>query len=173
MKNKKVKFTKKAWEEAGIKKGYLIRNSDGECDIRKEAIAPLVTGLIGGAAGMAGNWLYDKAKQGNWMKHYITGYNVPQEKINQLKQQLQQSEAIFANMRGISPELDRAIEEFKSKTLESLRYAEEENTKKGQGAAQDYGASLARQNAQKAQQSSSSSSSSSSSGPGNKDQQIN
>lgn len=169
MKNKKVKFTKKAWEEAGIKKGYLTRNGDGECEIKKEAIAPLVTGLIGGAVGMAGNYLYDKAKQGNWMKHYITGYNVPQEKVNQIKQQLQQSEAIFANMRGISPELDRAIEEFKTKTLESLRYAEEENTNKGQGAAQGYGEQLAQQNAQKAQQAQSSSPSSAN--PDNKDQQ--
>ena len=152
MKNKKVKFTKKAWEEAGIKKGYLARNGNGECEIKKEAIAPLVTGLIGGVAGMAGNYLYDKAKQGNWMKHYITGYNVPQERINQIKQQLQESEAIFANMRGISPELDRAIEDFKSKTLESLRYAEEENTNKGQGAAQAYGAQLQQQQQQKQQQ---------------------
>lgn len=161
MKDKKIKFTKKAWEEAGLKKGYLTRNGDGEYEIKKEAIAPLVTGLVGGAVGMAGTYLYDKAKQGNWMKHYITGYNIPQERVNQIKQQLQQSEAVFANMRGISPELDRAIEEFKSKTLESLRLAEQENTSKGQGAAQAYGQQLQQQEEQKKQQQAQSSSSSS------------
>jgi|LauGreDrversion4_2_1035121.scaffolds.fasta_scaffold08998_8 hypothetical protein len=156
MNNKKIKYTKKAWVEAGLKKGYLVRNGKDGYDIKKEALAPLVTGVIGGALGMAGNWAYDKARQGDWWQRLkggfgFRGYAVPQEKLNQMKQQLQQAEAVFANMRGISPELDRTIEEFKNNTTQAIQRAEAENVQHGQGNAQAYGQQMIDKQNQQAQ----------------------
>ncbi len=151
MKNKKFKLTKEAWQNAGVKRGYL-KTSTGENRLQKEAIAPLVTGLIGGVAGMAGNWLYDKYKSGDW-KERIFGYGIPQEKINQIKQVLQQSEATFASIAGMSPQVDEAIKNFKEQTKASLDRAEAENAAAGKGNAQIAAAELARKQQQQGQQS--------------------
>ena len=149
MKNKKFKLTKEAWQNAGIKRGYL-KTSTGENRLQKEALAPLVTGLIGGVAGMAGNWLYDKYKAGDW-KERLFGYDMPQEKINQIKEILQQSEATFASIAGMSPQVDEAIKNFKEQTKASLDRAEAENAAAGKGNAQIAAAELARKQQQQGQ----------------------
>jgi hypothetical protein len=146
MENKKFKLTKEAWQNAGIKKGYF-KSAEEKDRMQKEAFAPLVTGLLGGVAGMAGNYLYDKYKSGDW-KERLFGYGIPQEKINQIKQVLQQSEATFANIAGMSPQVDEAIKNFKEQTQASLQRAEEENNAAGKGNAQMAAAELARKQQQ-------------------------
>lgn len=143
MENKKFKLTKEAWKNAGIKKGYF-KNAEENNRLQKEAFAPLVTGLVGGVAGMAGNYLYDKYKSGDW-KERLFGYGIPQEKINQIKQILQQSETTFASIAGMSPQVDEAIKNFKEQTQASLERAEAENNAAGKGNAQVAAAELARQ----------------------------
>lgn len=150
MENKKFKLTKEAWQNAGIKKGYF-KSAEENDRLQKEAFAPLVTGLLGGVAGMAGNYLYDKYKSGDW-KERLFGYGIPQEKINQIKQILQQSEATFANIAGMSPQVDEAIKNFKEQTKASLDRAEVENNAAGKGNAQMAAAELARKQQQGQQQ---------------------
>lgn len=146
MENKKFKLTKEAWQNAGVKKGYF-KSAEEKDRLQKEAFAPLVTGLLGGVAGMAGNYLYDKYKSGDW-KERLFGYGIPQEKINQIKQVLQQSEATFANIAGMSPQVDEAIKNFKEQTQASLQRAEAENAAAGKGNAQLAADQLAKQQQQ-------------------------
>jgi hypothetical protein len=100
---------------------------------------------------MAGNWLYDKYKSGDW-KERLFGYGIPQEKINQIKQILQQSEVTFASIAGMSPQVDEAIKNFKEQAKASIDRAEAENASAGKGNAQIAAAELARKQQQQGQQ---------------------
>lgn len=143
MKNKKIKLTKSAWVNAGIKSGYL-KDNKSKIELKKEALWQVATGLVGGALGAAGNWLYDKYKAGDW-KERLLGYGIPQEKVVQMKQELQKVDSTLANLKGISPELDKMIQDFKAQTMQSIQRAEQENISKGRGSGAMYGQQLLNQ----------------------------
>jgi hypothetical protein len=150
MKNKKIKLTKTAWVNAGIKSGYL-KDNKSRIELKKEALWQLATGLAGGALGAAGNWIYDKYKAGDW-KERLIGYGIPQEKVVQMKQEMQKVDSTLANLKGISPELDKMIQDFKSQTAQSLQRAEQENISKGRGSGAMYGQQMLNQQQQQQQQ---------------------
>lgn len=130
--NKKIKLTKKAWQEAGIKRGLLVKKEDNETLINKEAFAPLAVGALGAGVGMAGNWLWDKAKQGDWLNR-ITGYDIPQDKIEEIKKVLQDSTPTLNLLKSVSPEMSAMIDQFNEQVNSSIQRAEAENANKGVG----------------------------------------
>ena len=128
---KKVRLSKEAWKQAAVKRGYFKdTSSDGR--LNKEAIAPLVTGLVGGVLGAAGNWIYDKYKAGDW-KERLLGYGIPQEKIEKLKQNVAKVDALAQAFSGLSPNLATEFREFKEQVQESINRAEAENNAAGKG----------------------------------------
>jgi hypothetical protein len=128
---KKVRISKEAWEQAAIKRGYF-KDASSEDRLNKEAFAPLVTGLVGGVLGAAGNWVYDKYKAGDW-KERLLGYGIPQEKIEKLKQDVTKIDALYQTFNGLSPNLATAFREFKEQVQDSINRAEAENNAAGKG----------------------------------------
>lgn len=114
MANKKIKISNQQWLDAGMQKGYITPDENGNPVLKKEAFAaPLAIGAAIPAIWEGGKWLWNKTTGDKSLGEVFSGYNVDPAKYQVAQKSYMALIPILDSIAGMSPRTSLAVQEAK------------------------------------------------------------